>query len=121
LDPIHKVKRKFGLENCSFDSIDEKLFNPSEPTGLYNLNMADNYDHSIMTELLKLATVKAGCSFVNLVFHADLTTAGALWQGKKNAHFKPGHGTGGESINLYRKGNYAHCTHFVRIISLSYC
>jgi len=54
------------MKGCDCDIEDPTLFNSMEPTGQYELELSDPYDRMIMIELLRLASLRAGCRFLSL-------------------------------------------------------
>ncbi|ETV96818.1 hypothetical protein, variant [Aphanomyces invadans] len=56
-----------SMKGCNLNERTQaKVFDPMEPAGDYVLDCADPYDNMVATELLRLATVKKGCSFAKL-------------------------------------------------------
>ncbi|CAK4697956.1 unnamed protein product [Aphanomyces euteiches] len=48
----------------------DKLFDPTNPAGVYSLDLSDPFDQMIAKELLRLATFKKGCRFEKLKYHS---------------------------------------------------
>ena len=59
-DQEKSIHRQIQMDNCCLDTIDQDLFDPTEPAGRYILHLKDTYESAIAKALLKLATQEPG-------------------------------------------------------------
>lgn len=49
-----------------YNALSARVFSPRDPSGRYQLSLADAYDKMIVMELVRLATVRKGCRFLRV-------------------------------------------------------
>lgn len=88
-------RRKVGLKDCSIQVSggDGVTFDPSAPAGDYELDLAEAFDRTVLTELLRIAKDQDRCEFTE-----------ALWTGKPGqAPAAPDGGPPTLQLRLYRR------------------
>lgn len=66
-----------------YSALSARVFNPRDPSGRYQLNLADAYDKMVIMELVRLSTVRKGCRFLRIVHRSASSSSSASSSAKR--------------------------------------